>query len=405
MRLDGYRSALAWAFLVSMTGLAIGRATFADVVAAVSLVLGALSALATRRAVVPAWVLAMPAAVLAIGMVAAILDPRPLSGLLIYVASLLMAPLLLCMHALDSRRLHGLMAAFALGAAVNALVGVYDAATPGVVLADVTGFGGDLRPAGLTTHSNQLGLVCSLAAPMAVHLAGRAHAARWWVVWGILAGGALASGSRGAIVGFALAMAVYLVAARRVRLKRLLQIGALGAIGVAIALRAGLGVGLARLLGQGDYAAGAAVSDRERELLGARAQADLLNNFWTGIGYIDNASAHNYYLQIGRSAGVLAILVVVLGSLYALQRGWRNRDSHPAMPAILAGAACWFVVAAQHNAFNQRFLWVPLGFIAAVEMVQRRQARDLEASRVHPGTSLADSRRAVSGVLRSQERH
>ncbi|GJF07952.1 hypothetical protein NGTWS0302_02400 [Mycolicibacterium cyprinidarum] len=386
MARGGLPYAALFAFLVSMTGLDFGRLTIADVVAVPGLALGLLGAVRSRRVIAPQWLLGIPLVVLAYGAGVVVLTDASATDLPVYAGSLLLAPLLLCLHGTTESRLRLLMAAFALGAAVNAIVAIYDAMTPGVLVEALGTQSGELRPAGLTTHSNQLGLVCAMAAPMTLHLADRSRRSLWFTVFLILAGGSLASGSRAGVAGFAFAALAYVVLDRNVGIKRVLQLTLLGAVGVFVAVSAGLTFAIDRLLGLTDSAAeGARLSDRGRAALSDQAWHDLINHLWTGIGY-GGASAHNYYLSVARGGGMLVLLMVVIWSLYALRRGWLVRDRVDSMAASLAAATLWFVFANRYNAFNERFLWFPLGLVAAGCLL----ARSAQRPENRPDLGLAD---------------
>jgi hypothetical protein len=402
----GFPYAALFAFFVPMTALGlsgpfgIGRLTIADLVAVPGLVLGLVGATRSRRLIAPLWLLAPPMIIFAYGAAMAFATNVSSIELPFYVGSLLLSPLLLCLYGTTERRLRVLMGAFTLGVTVNALVAIYDAVTPGHLLAVLgTEYHGDNRPPGLTTHSNQLGLLCGMAAPMALYLAYKGRQLPWLAVLLILGGGSLASGSRGGVVGFAFAMLAFAIFARTIRIARLLQLATLIAVGLFVAIRAGLTVAFDRLFGLTADAAGAASeSNEERAWVTDRAWRDFTSHMWTGIGFDGSYSAHNYYLSTARGGGLLVALIVVAWSLYVLRRGWTVRHRVDSMPASLAAATLWLVFAIQHNAFNERFLYFPLGLVAAGWLLTRPgQSGDYEPKRdlAHGGTAIGDGCRGL----------
>lgn len=395
MARGGLPYAALFAFLVSMTGLDFGRLTVADLVAVPGLALGLVGAMRARRVIAPKWLLGIPLAILAYGAGVVVVTDASATDLPVYAGSLLLAPLLLCLHGTTESRLRLLMAAFALGAAVNAIVAIFDVMTPGVLVEALGTQSGELRPAGLTSHSNQLGLICAMAAPITLYLADRGRRSLWFLVFLILVGGSLASGSRAGVAGFAFAALAYVVLDRNVGIKRMVQLIALGVVGLLVAVRAGLTLAIDRLLGLTDGAAqGAMVSDRLRAALADQSWYDLVNNLWTGVGY-GGASAHNYYLAVARGGGMLVALMVVIWALYALRRGWLVRYQVDSMAASLAAAALWLAFAPGYNAVNERFLWFPLGLVAAGCLLARSE-QPLENQ---PDLGLADGGSPNGSVL------
>jgi O-antigen ligase len=72
------------------------------------------------------------------------------------------------------------------------------------------------RPAGTTGHPIEFGVVCAIGVPFAAHYAYRAKeaglkAGKWWLCLGIIAGGAMVSLSRSAILGLCLGGVVLMI--------------------------------------------------------------------------------------------------------------------------------------------------------------------------------------------------
>ncbi len=396
MRASGFQAAVAFAFLAPSTGLRVGVFTLADLALAAAVV-PAVFAL-TRGRTLP-WAAWFPAlAVLGVsGAVVLTLGTLQVTPVIIFVGSMLLVPVTLAHHGRSEEAIRWLAGAFVLGVAVNGVAGVYDILVPGPAFASITSgteFGGDLRPAGLTTHSNQLGLLSGLATPLALFFVQRATGTRrlLWIAAGVtLVMGAAASGSRGGILAVVGGASIWVVLSGRRPVWRAVLTTAAAAGCYLLVTALGLTVGLERLLvgSTAINSASAAQSNAERDYRASVALDQFAQNYLTGVGF-SSGTAHNFYLEVARSGGAIVLALVIIGILGTLLTAWRTRNSVAIASAVFASAAVWAVFAIQHNASTARFIWIPSGLAAAC-WVAARTTRT-ECAEVAPElSSIADS--------------
>lgn len=384
----GFGFALLFMLTAPATAIAVGPVTLPDVFLLPALATGLLN---LRRVAPPLWVVLPGVAALIVGYAAAVTDLFPT---ILFAVSIVAVPVAIALHGTSTARIRSLMIAFAAGATVNAAVGVFDAAT-GFSMAEVTGFGG-VRTAALTTHSNQLGLICVLAVPVVLYLARERRALG--LMLPVILAGAVASGSRGALLGVPVAWGLLILADRRPVVSR--TVVAVGGMVAAylLAIRAGLDFGLERLLGND---ATATISDRERETNAALAIDQASANLWLGVGFGENA-AHNLYLELARSGGVIVLLAFLVWATRLLLAGRSVARNSGQATAALVSFAVWLLLAVQHNAVSVRFIYIPAGLVLACWLVARRGSGDALTTVGNPQPQRARGRdrrsRAVADV-------
>lgn len=225
---------------------------------------------------------------------------------------------------------------------------------------------GALRPEGLSTHPNHLGLVCMLGAAVALGLLLAERRALRTAAAAALAPLLLAllqSGSRAAVVGLAVTVPVFAVLTRRARVAlRLLAVGAvLGAAVLAGWVHLPEQSGVARLVGGG---ASAVESDAERAEHLSRSLDRLERHPLTGVGFESAKEAHNIYVQIAVAAGPLGVLGFALVARSVLRNRSEVRAAGPAagdralLAGLVAGYTGYLVAGAFQNLLWDRYLWL-----------------------------------------------
>ena len=356
---------IAFAALCSATGVRSGSITIGDVFALGAVAFGLIGRLLHRERIPLGWPYLAPVAVLLWGLALAATNDMSVMPVLIFAGSILIVLAAVSLPVRREQQLDIVAAAFVLGATLNAgtaildYLGIFD---PEII----TGVSRmQIRPPGLTTHSNQLGLITNLALPFSYYLAGRRKP--WILASTILLGGALASGSRGALLGAGIVTLLYIFVSGRMVFRKLTFAVAALLVAAFIALDLGLSTGLTRLLGDDS----AETSDLERIRRIEVAWQEFQTHPLTGVGFT-TAEAHNFYLELLRSGGLVTLLIMVVFAVAMLHAGWKLRHQFAVAVPATAAASTWFVLAIQHNALNLRFIWVPLAVIAACITLSKR---------------------------------
>jgi O-antigen ligase len=240
-----------------------------------------------------------------------------------------------------------------------------------------------VRYAGLAFHPNHLGLAAVLALPLV--LSRVQHGVRYVVLAGLLGGGVLVTGSRGALVATLLAVAVVFVtqpAARR-------RISTMAAVLVLLALTQAPALGqfasVARLRG----GSGSVVSNSERTELLHETMDLIWERGVLGYGYQLARVAHDVVLQFLVSGGALGLagyLVIVIGAIVLARRLADDREL-PGDARVLAGAlgaSIVVLVAAGlvQNTTIDRFVYMPLGLVVGLGLARSREQTAMEPSGV-----------------------
>lgn len=223
------------------------------------------------------------------------------------------------------------------------------------------------RPLGLSTHPNHLGIVCLLAAGIALGLilGGRAPARGLSMVsLPLLVVVLVASGSRAALLGFFVMAPTVAVLSSRLQLA--VRAGVLaGVFGLALltgAVDVPANSGLGRLFGDGSTPA----SDVSR-IDHLSASVDRFERHpLTGEGFEFAQAAHNIYLQVLVAAGPLGLigLVVVAGSVLRVSwagvraGSWRVSGDHALLAGLAGGYVGYLVAGLFQNILWDRYLWL-----------------------------------------------
>lgn len=314
-------------------------------------------ALTTRELRAPPAFLAGVAGIFVVGAIASALAEEPLLSLNHMVRLLVGAfglPLLMMLWRPDRPTVVKLAWAYAIGNVVSVVASVINGPIPGP----------DIRYIGLTTHPNIFGLCCLLALALTPFLLTTVRPSRRWiptVVAMICAYGIWISGSRAALLVALVVAVAYPLFARSI--PAALTVFGLSLAAIVFINRALEGTvgsnALSRLLGT-DSAQG---SDQDRERVFKVALDLFTDRPLLGNGFAQALEAHNIYLQIAASIGLigLAAFLVVVWSAMSPVFALRYPANMLALPAF-----AYALIAVITSLMWDRFIWsvLALAFLA-----------------------------------------
>lgn len=260
------------------------------------------------------------------------------------------------------------------------------------------------RPIGLTVHPNHLAVISALMAGPAIALActarrrGQVVAALFSIA---LAAGVLVSGSRSGLLAYATVVVVMAVVLRRRGVIAAAAASALGVAPVVALTLAGVitfpgGSAIDRVLSKHPSVE---LADAERAVLLEESLERATERPIIGTGFEHAREAHNIYVQVWSSAGVVGLLGLALiagatlSVLAALMLRRRSRSDTPAaivLVGLAAAFAAYLLSGAFHNLLWERSIWATVAFIAAL--------RSGLPSAVSMAPRIADAR-ALAGRL------
>ncbi|MDQ4031265.1 MAG: O-antigen ligase family protein [Actinomycetota bacterium] len=365
----GFCLTLIGVALCTMSGIRLGPLIPADVFLLPAAMITVI--LVVRRLSLPHWWSFPLFGIFLVGVTSIVVTPNSARSpfeLLQFIGLTAVVPLVIAVQATSERRRYLLAGAFVLSAVVSGTFGILDATGVSDVARSLTGFQGiGGRATGLTNHSNLLGLSSAMAAPFVLYLARQR---RWWIMaMPVLVFSTLVSGSRSGIIAFGVGVLLATVSSRRAALRAVVTV-AVAALTIYIVGRLGYTAGLDRLLG-GE--ASATVSDAVRADQADMALQDIRDHPLAGVGFSGDDQAHSLYLEVARSGGLVSLALYLWLAAGAVLTGWKRR-ADGLMAASTASFAAFLVAAVQHNTLNDRFLIVPLGFIVAAAIKQRRDS-------------------------------
>jgi O-antigen ligase len=275
-------------------------------------------------------------------------------------------------------------------ATVSAAIGAVDAATGAGIGVSITGLGEEAgRVNGLTIHPNALALTSAMALPIALLRAaqsrGLTRGAAIAAV-GILLIGVVASGSRDGVVGILLGVGGTGLLIARLR-TRILAAGIAAILVFAlIAVFAPSGnslfSGFDRLEGGGS-ASGASTQrfDQMRESIHIA-----WGHPFTGIGFQVISDAHDLWIQVWESAGLVGILALLLFVIGVFHLAWRlykdphlPRGSPEFVGALTVSFSIWLAEGFLQNPIADRYIYMPVGILIGLGLAAK--ARTSEADR------------------------
>jgi hypothetical protein len=326
-----------------------------------------------------------------------IIPKSNIAELVKFQIGMVLIPVMLASVATTPARLHRLIDLFVISAMVNAGVGVIDFV--GIPISPTeTGPG---RNAGLTIHANYLALTCAIAIPLALLWVSRGG--RWrnsgLVATALLLAGVYVSGGRAGAASAALAVIVTVAALPRLR----------GALGVVLPV-AGLilvpllaftpagGEILEQLRFQGSTSATG--SDSARSELASLAIEQFNARPLQGVGFGVIADAHNIYLQLLASGGVigLAAFLTFVGGLWASLRRALSGPLRDAAIVTGVSVAVWLTNGAFDSQLADKYLFVVPGLLVATACLARVRARTPEPETPEPETPVGDHAASTAPV-------
>ena len=315
-------------------------------------------------------------------------DVGSLAPTLRFAVTLAVMPLVVMYAASTPRRLERIVDMWLLAAGLNAAVAALDVlglTSIGFSLTAVNYVEFTDRPTGLTLHPNHLGLVTAMALPVAVARLG-SGGVRGLTALGLvplLIVGVIESASRGALLAAGASVVILFalgVSTRRSRTTLLLIAAPVVTFAIIVAV---LGnneltgsVAFDRLSG----GSGATQSDTERRVTLDDSLDQAVANPVVGSGFTDVRTAHNIYVQLLQAGGLLALGGFIAFAVSIVRRArWlalAPRGLPPSLMSLAAGSGAsfcvWLLFGMVGNAVFDRYLYVPVGVVLALALVQGR---------------------------------
>lgn len=292
---------------------------------------------------------------------------------------------------LDPRTPQFVMAAFTAGVCVSSVVALSDLMGltrigPSLELANDSGA---TRQSGLSTHVVMLGFICIIAIPFALYFLSVAR--RKWIpatAFLILLGGVLASGSRGAQAAVPLVciLAVLVAPNKKAALRQALVTVGVSGVVVAVFAHAYLGDVIKQLVRFG-VAQDAGKSNVGRGALARQAIEDFQNFPIAGVGIKYIVNAHNIYLQLLSSGGLILAVAMLVYWIWVMRDSWTlARRGILEARYLLVSVVAWLVLGGVENQITDRLLYYSIGCVAAL-------------SSLYLSTTSADEEPAVSDAM------
>jgi hypothetical protein len=296
------------------------------------------------------------------------------------VVAVILLPLLLAVWSPNVKEIKALSASFVVSATLSGLAGL--------IIGPPDQY--QTRAWGLATHPNSLALISVLAIGVSITgtlaftgvLRVAFGLASLILAWVILD----ASGSRAGVLGLAAVLFTLFVLTR----SKVLFCGfLLGATVFVFLLQSGsldlLGLeSLGRLIGGEESRQGAAarMSDVGRVNLMKQAWADFLDKPLIGVGVEHARTAHNVYLSVFVSCGIVAFVGLIMIMSQMFKNGylvWKQSAAkvdmaYWLMAGWVSGYAGMMVANAFQNSLWERFVWVPAVLVAILISRQSLQS-------------------------------
>jgi hypothetical protein len=287
-----------------------------------------------------------------------------------FEVGLILVPVLVATVGTTTKSCRRLINLFVVGAAINGAVGVLGLA--GFHIASSAAF--QNRSAGLTIHPNYLALTCVLALPMAMLWFGRS---RRYNIAGVIAvgsllGGVYASGSRAGFVAAIIGVVVTTIAVPRLRrgLPVLLPLAGIGLVGLLLFTSTGHKLLVQLRLASDASGANPATagSNFQRSLLASVAWTQIQARPLLGVGWSQITTAHDIYLELLDSAGIIALLsfMVFLGGMVASLRRALSGPLRNEAIVCAVGILAWLANGVFDNQLADKYLYVVPGLLLAV---------------------------------------
>ncbi|MGI8557918.1 MAG: O-antigen ligase family protein [Solirubrobacteraceae bacterium] len=291
-----------------------------------------------------------------------------IGSVLKFEVALILFPLMIAAVATTPRRCSRLADLWAISALISAATGVADFA--GVVHLVPVPYAPPGREAGLAFQANHLALTCAMALPITILWSVRSM--RWrcaaWLGASVLLGGVYASGSRAGTVGAVGAVVTTVAAVPRLRrwLGVTLPVAGIGVILLLSFTSAGAQIISHARLNSGN--ANALLSNGQRDLVAQTALDDIRARPIEGVGFTVIDDAHDIYLQLLASGGVIALAAFAafcagLIKSSRLAFGGTQRDE---AIALAIAVVVWLVSGLVDNQVADRYLYVAPALLVAM---------------------------------------
>lgn len=270
--------------------------------------------------------------------------------------------------ALDSRAPKWIMGWFVAGVTFSSLIALTDLISLTHISRSLGYHFNEERQTGLSNHPNTLGLVCAIAAPIAVYFIG-ASRRRWpaGVALVLLGGGVLASGSRGAQLAFPVAVLVAVsVSPLRGKVAGWLAAAFVGAVAGGLIALTEFAPGVLQKLLRFGVSRNSLSSNTERARIASQAWRDFINYPFFGVGIKHINEAHNIYLQVLSAGGVVLTVGMLVYWVGALRSCWTAKRGGSVLgPYLMTSILVWLAIGALENQLTERFLYYTVGCAAA----------------------------------------
>lgn len=388
---------------VTWNGVRVGGSLLVDPLTAVAFACVCVHVTLNRRTVtIPSWLVYAGIGLALAALLAVIFPPRPsllrnptlqalqvasgaaaaparsnVGSLLKFEVALVLLPLMVPIVATSPRRCSRLADLWAISALISAAAGVADFI--GFVHLVPVRYAPPGRESGLAFHSNHLGLTCAMALPIVILWSTRSP--RWRVAAALgtptLLGAIYASGSRAATVGGLVAVVATVLAVPRLR--RWLGI-ALPIAGMLVVLMLAFTNAGSQIISHVRLNPGntnAALSNGQRSIDATTALGEIRARPIEGVGFSVIDDAHDIYLQLIASGGVIAFAAFAVfcgGLIKSARLAFRGVQVDEAT-ALAVAIIVWLVSGVVDNQVADRYIYVaPALLVAMAHVAGRGQA-------------------------------
>jgi hypothetical protein len=309
------------------------------------------------------------------------LHPDSFTRALIWLAVLYIVPMAIIAGALiDRRAVEWVMGAYVAGVAVSSAIAISDLLGRTHIAENLAynGFGKNTvyawdgqRFSGLEDHPNHLGLSILISLPFVIYFMHKVRR-RWipGIALLVLAGGLLASGSRGSqALSVLVVLGAVLCLPRKREIARIIAGSALAAAGIGVVLLfTVLSEERSRLLRfTGTGAESARSGDAERWAFLRQGWLDWQMYPWFGAGLRHINEAHNIYVQLLAAGGIVLALSMMTYFALVIRDCWRlSCYGNDFARFLLLSIATWLTYGVILDQLTDRELYFTIGCVAAL---------------------------------------
>jgi O-antigen ligase len=323
------------------------------------------------------WFLPVPENMLAIRYVATPYVPENLNKAAIWMAALVLVPLtIVAWSAIEPRTPRWVMGSFIGGVALSAAISVTDLLQVTSIATSLGYDSNNSRQTGLTDHPNTLGFTCAISLPIAIFFMARRGRVTWIasrLAIVILLGGVVACGSRGTQFAAPIIILATLMSAperRRAALKNVAITLAVSTAALFVLVETLASNVLGDLFRFSTGGTGVGDSDAERAILLKQAINDVESYPVFGVGLRHIVEAHNIYLQILASGGLVLGFAMLAYWIGVISSCWQLRARGSYLGAcLLISMLTWLGLGTIENQLTDRLLYFTVGSVAALVSV------------------------------------